>query len=69
MPRQILMILIALAVTTASANDEIKCDLGGNQLELNACARDDFAKADSELNKTYSFPIQVVECLNTGQSY
>lgn len=53
MPPQILMILIALVVTTASANDEIKCNLDGNQLELNACARDDFAKADSELNKTY----------------
>ncbi len=53
MPRQILMILIALAVTTASASDETKCNPGGNQLELNACARDDFAKADSELNKTY----------------
>ena len=53
MPRQILMILITFAVTTASASDEIKCNPGGNQLELNACARDDFAKADSELNKTY----------------
>ena len=52
MPRQILMILIALAVTTASANDEIKCDPGGNQIELNACAHDDFAKADSELYST-----------------
>ncbi|NMQ19058.1 DUF1311 domain-containing protein [Candidatus Competibacter phosphatis] len=53
MPQQILIILIALAVTAASASDEIKCDPGGNQLEINACARDDFAKADSELNKTY----------------
>jgi uncharacterized protein YecT (DUF1311 family) len=53
MPRQILMILITFAVTTASASDEIKCNPGGNQLEINACARDDFAKADSELNKTY----------------
>ncbi len=53
MPRQILMILIAFAVTTASASDETKCNPDGNQLEINACARDDFAKADSELNKTY----------------
>jgi uncharacterized protein YecT (DUF1311 family) len=53
MPRQILMILIALAVTTVSANDEIRCNPDGNQIELNACARDDFSKADSELNKTY----------------
>ena len=35
------------------ANDEIKCNPTGNQLELNACAYDDFAKADKELNQVY----------------
>jgi uncharacterized protein YecT (DUF1311 family) len=35
------------------ANDDIKCNHDGNQLELNACARDDFTKADDELNQTY----------------
>ena len=32
---------------------KIKCNKGGTQLELNACASDDFAKAEEELNQTY----------------
>ncbi|QPK61844.1 DUF1311 domain-containing protein [Methylomonas sp. LL1] len=45
--------VIALAPIASWADDEIKCNEAGNQLELNACASDDFAKADQELNQTY----------------
>lgn len=44
---------LAALVPKAWAGDEIKCNGGGNQFELNICASDDFAKADKELNKTY----------------
>lgn len=53
MLRPILLILIALVTTVTAASDDIKCNTEGNQLELNACARDDFSKADDELNRTY----------------
>ena len=49
--------LIGIVLCSASlasiAGDEIKCNDGGTQQELEACARDDFNKADKELNKTY----------------
>lgn len=51
--RVILLSIIALVPTASWADDDIKCNDGGNQLELNACARDDFDKADDELNQTY----------------
>lgn len=50
--RVVCLTLFALVSTTAWA-DDVKCNQGGNQLELNACASDDFAKADKELNQTY----------------
>jgi uncharacterized protein YecT (DUF1311 family) len=52
-------IAISLFVFAASfaivchANVEYKCNPAGNQQEMNACAEDDFKKADSELNKVY----------------
>jgi len=49
----VLLILFALVPLASWAGDEIRCNKGGNQLELNACASDDFAKADKELNQTY----------------
>lgn len=49
----IFFIAIAIAPTESWAVEDIKCNGNGNQLELNACARDDFTKADNELNKTY----------------
>lgn len=38
----------------AIAQQEIKCNDAGTQLELNACAADDFRKADRELNEVYA---------------
>ncbi len=45
MLRLILLILFSFASTAVSANDEIKCNPDGNQLEINACASFDFSKA------------------------
>jgi len=45
--------LFALVPIASWADDEIKCNDSGNQLELNACASDNFAKADKELNQAY----------------
>ena len=46
--------LLACCISVVSfAQDEIKCNDGGNQQELEACARDDFNKADKEMNKAY----------------
>ena len=53
MLRIVLLILFALVPIASWAGDEIKCNEGGTQLELNACTSDDFAKADKELNQTY----------------
>jgi uncharacterized protein YecT (DUF1311 family) len=51
--RVLFLTLIALAPTVSLADGSIKCNESGNQLELNACASDDFTKADVELNQTY----------------
>jgi uncharacterized protein YecT (DUF1311 family) len=53
MLRVVLLILFSLIPIALSAGDESECIKGGNQLELNACASDDFTKADKELNQTY----------------
>lgn len=53
MIRSILVILIALAVALPAAGDDIGCNPEGNQLALNACARDEFSKADNDLNQAY----------------
>ena len=58
MCRVIVLVFFSFAATAAWSADDIKCNYGGNQLELNACARDDFARADSELNRTYQSLIQ-----------
>lgn len=38
----------------ASAQDQIKCNPAGTQLEMNACAADEFKQADRELNEAYA---------------
>jgi uncharacterized protein YecT (DUF1311 family) len=43
---------------TSHATDGIKCNPNGNQLEMNVCASEDFAKADKELNSTYQSLLQ-----------
>jgi uncharacterized protein YecT (DUF1311 family) len=53
MLRAVFLILLTLVPVASRGDDEIRCNHAGNQLELNACASDDFAKADKELNKTY----------------
>jgi len=53
MLRVIFLVFTAFTPITSWANDEIKCNDSGGQLEINACARDDFNKADRELNRTY----------------
>lgn len=49
----ILFMLLALVTSTSLASEEINCNPEGNQLEMNACAGDDLAKADKALNETY----------------
>jgi len=51
--RAIFLTLIVLVPLASWADDGIKCNKDGNQLELNACANDNFVKADKELNETY----------------
>ncbi|MES2127010.1 MAG: lysozyme inhibitor LprI family protein [Pseudomonadota bacterium] len=51
--RIILFLLMAFLAHTSRADAPIKCSAKGNQLELNACASDDFARTDTELNRTY----------------
>lgn len=43
---------------TSLAQGTIKCNPAGGQLEMNACASDDLAEADRELNKTYRALLQ-----------
>jgi uncharacterized protein YecT (DUF1311 family) len=46
-------LLVSFVSLACFAKDEVKCNDGGTQQELEACARDDFNKADKELNETY----------------
>ena len=52
MARKWLLIALLALPATALAGD-VTCNTEGNQMELNACARDDFKKADAELNRVY----------------
>ena len=54
MIRHLLLLILASASSAAWAADEIKCNDAGTQLELNACALDEFKRADLELNETYA---------------
>lgn len=44
---------MALFAQVSLAEMPVKCNAAGNQLELNVCAKDDFEKANAELNRTY----------------
>ena len=46
-------LLYLLAGPFASAADFAACDPGGTQIEMTACAADDLAEADRQLNATY----------------
>ena len=56
--RSLLCILGALVSLPSFAENEYKCNNGGMQQEMEACARDDFNKADKVLNKTYQAVIK-----------
>lgn len=45
--------LMLLWATSALADDDIECNPGGTQMEINACSSDDLQKADDELNAVY----------------
>jgi uncharacterized protein YecT (DUF1311 family) len=51
--RIILFLGAALFAQSIWAEEFVKCNLAGTQLELNACANDDFGRADADLNSTY----------------
>jgi uncharacterized protein YecT (DUF1311 family) len=53
MLRSVLLTIIICAPIASLADDQIKCNPSGSQLEMNQCAFDDFSKADKELNRTY----------------
>lgn len=53
MIRFLFLALIVSTATSLRAEQPIKCNTNGNQLELNTCAADDFKRADKELNETY----------------
>ncbi len=50
------MIVIASLVLplNATATDDVECNEDGTQIELNACAAEEFEKADKELNEVYA---------------
>jgi uncharacterized protein YecT (DUF1311 family) len=45
--------VLILLSATAIAEDDFKCRVEGNQQELNACAADEYAAADKEMNTVY----------------
>lgn len=51
-PRLALAVMLVLPAATSAA-DFAKCNPSGSQLEMTACAVDDFKQADSELNEVY----------------
>jgi uncharacterized protein YecT (DUF1311 family) len=59
MNKQIVCGLLLLVVSNTSlsagrpADDEPKCKENGNQLELNACAFDEFTASDKQMNAVY----------------
>jgi uncharacterized protein YecT (DUF1311 family) len=56
------LLLLALAAP-AMAQSANRCNGDGNQLELNQCAADDFARADAALNAVYQ---QIMTTLPAG---
>jgi uncharacterized protein YecT (DUF1311 family) len=50
---RITFLLVMLFSMASSAEEPIKCNPDGTQLELNVCASEDFEKADKQLNQTY----------------
>ncbi len=58
--RIFLLIAIFSLPKFSLAASEIQCNrVNGNQLELNACAKDEFEKVDKELNALYQALIRL----------
>ena len=53
MTRLLISLGLLLGAAAPVTAQEVACDPGGSQLELNACADQDFKKADAELNAVY----------------
>ncbi len=45
--------LAVLMSSAFSADDAVRCNRNGNQMELNACAEQDFKASDARLNERY----------------
>lgn len=56
-----LPLLAAPAVLAAQDDDPEFCPKGRTQLDMNACAADEWAVADSILNDTYQAVIRIIE--------
>ncbi|HAV71761.1 MAG TPA: hypothetical protein DCX91_07560 [Stenotrophomonas sp.] len=51
--KTVLTLALVLSAAAPAFAQEVACNPDGNQLELNACADQDFKKADAELNAVY----------------
>jgi uncharacterized protein YecT (DUF1311 family) len=51
--KTVLTLALVLCAAAPAFAQEVACNPDGNQLELNACADQDFKKADAELNTVY----------------
>ena len=51
--KRLLTLAVLLCAAAPAFAQDVVCNPGGNQLELNACADQDFKKADAELNAVY----------------
>jgi len=53
MLRAVLLAISLFVPAVSQADEKIKCNPSGTQIEMNECAVEDFAKAEKELNQTY----------------
>ncbi|MER2178783.1 MAG: lysozyme inhibitor LprI family protein [Stenotrophomonas maltophilia] len=51
--KRLLTLAVLLCAAAPAFAQDVACNPGGNQLELNACADQEFKKADAELNAVY----------------
>lgn len=55
------LLLLVPTMLAAQDDDEEFCPKGRTQLDMNACAADEWAVADSVLNDTYQAVIRIIE--------
>ncbi len=51
--KRLLTLAVLLCAAAPAFAQDVVCNPGGNQLELNTCADQEFKKADAELNAVY----------------